>query len=211
MGRPRKHDDAARARMVDAAERAIGAGGPDALSVRSIADDVGTTTWAVYSLFGSRDGLLAAVATRALEVLEEGMRAARETADPVEDLIDLGVHMYRRFAVDHPWLFRLAFQRVLPALELGPGFFAVRESVFGILVAKVQRLKDAGLLGPRTAREGAVTFNALCEGLANAEVRGGTMIPGDQEQVWRASLAAMAYGFAAVPSKLGRARRRRTT
>ena len=38
--------------------------GPDAASVRAVADAVGTTTGGVYSLFGSKQGLLEALASR---------------------------------------------------------------------------------------------------------------------------------------------------
>jgi hypothetical protein len=37
----------------------------------------------------------------------------------------------------------------------------------------VQRTGDAGWLGDKPVREAAVEFNAMMEGLANAELRGG--------------------------------------
>ena len=195
MPRPRKHDERTRAAMLDAAERCLVAEGPQGLSVRSVAEDVGTTTWAVYSLFGSRDGLLTAVAARGIGVLEEGLRTWPATDDPLEDLIDLGARMYRGFVVDHPWLFRLAFQRILPDLELGPLFFEVRARTWELLEARVKRLDERGLLAGRTVRDATVEFNAMCEGLANAELRGGTLAPGNQERIWRDAFTVVVHGL----------------
>jgi AcrR family transcriptional regulator len=52
MGRPREHDQATAEALLDAAERTVQAAGLEGLSVRGVADDVGTTTRAVYSVFG---------------------------------------------------------------------------------------------------------------------------------------------------------------
>jgi AcrR family transcriptional regulator len=212
MPRPRKHNEETRAEMIVAAERLIAASGPEALSVRDIAHEVGTSTWAVYSLFGSREGLLEAVAVQAFGVLDAGLRELPETDDPAADLVEAGTRMYRRFVLEHPWLFRLAFQRVVPDLELGPEFFEARASAWVLLEHRLQRLKDAGRLGDRSVQEGAVQFNALCEGLGNAELRGGTLVQGDQEPVWRRAFEALIRGFceATRPQQRGpRDRRRR--
>ena len=69
MGRPREHNEATATALLEAAERTVQAAGLEALSVRGVADDVGTTTRAVYTLFGSKDGLLVALGTRAFAML----------------------------------------------------------------------------------------------------------------------------------------------
>jgi hypothetical protein len=56
------------------------------------------------------------------------------------------------------------------------------------LQARVQPVRDAGLPGRKSVQQAAVEFNALCEGLANAEFRGGTQrisSEGDEEHAWR--------------------------
>lgn len=208
VGRPKEHDEATRAALLSAAERIIEDGGPDALSVRGVADEVGTTTRAVYSLFGSKDGLLVAVAMQAFAALKEGLLAQPETSDPARDIVELGAGMYRRFVSERPSLFRLAFQRIAPGLPLGPDFFEARASTWVVLEAKFRRLEEAGLLGRRSVTEAAVEFNALCEGLGNAELRGGTLAPGDQQRIWRDAFAALVAGF---PTTGTAKRTRRTT
>src|SRR5471030_2163532 len=98
MGRPREHDDRMACALLDAAERILQADGPDALSIRHVAEDVGTTTRAVYSLFGSKDGLIVALGVRAFEMLGASIRALPETKDPVADLVEAGVVVFREFA-----------------------------------------------------------------------------------------------------------------
>ena len=149
--------------------------GPDALTVRAVAEEVGTTTRAIYSVFGSKDGLVETLAEAAFEYLGNGLDEMPETDDPAADLVECGAVMYRRFVREHPSLFRIAFQRIVPALVLGEGLLEARARSWEKLEGKVRRLKDAGQLGELDVTEAAVTFNALCEGLANAELRGGTM------------------------------------
>lgn len=197
VGRPKEHDEETRATLLDAAERLIEERGLDELSVRTLADAAGTTTRAIYSLFGSKDGLLVALATQAFAYLGEGLRRSRETSDPAADLVRLGTKMYRGFVRERPALFRLAFQRIAPGLPLGPEFFEARAKTWVLLEARLKRLADAGLLGGRSVTQAAVEFNVMCEGLANAELRGGTLLPGDQERVWRDAFLILVRGFAA--------------
>ena len=58
MGRPRIHDDETRQLLLRAAEAMVAHGGVEALSVRSLAAIVHTTTRAVYSVFGGKDGVI---------------------------------------------------------------------------------------------------------------------------------------------------------
>lgn len=199
VGRPREHDEETRAALRAVAERLVADGGPAAFSVRAVADAAGTTTRAVYSLFGSKEGLLVdALAQGAFEFLFEEIDKLVETDDPVADLIAVGVPVFRRLVLEHPARYRIAFQRVVPGLRPGPELSAARGRAWNQLQAKVQRLDGAGLLGEKSVREAAVEFNAMLEGLANAELRGAVFrnLPeGGEEQAWRNALATVIAGF----------------
>jgi AcrR family transcriptional regulator len=195
LGRPREHDEKTAAALLNAAERIIEEQGIDALSVRVVADAVGTTTRAVYSLFGSKEGLLVALGAYGFRLLGRAVAAQRQTTDPARDLAAAGLR-FRKWALEHSALFRVAVQRLLPDPALAVQFSAAAAETFGVLEAKVQRVKDAGLLGNRTVRDAAVEYHALCEGLASVELRGGLIAAGTAERVWRDALSALVAGFA---------------
>src|SRR5215207_3973318 len=201
MGRPREHNEATRAALRTAAEQIVAKGGPATVSVRAVAEAAGTTTRAVYSLFGSKEGLLIdALAQSAFEFLADGVAAVPESDDPIADLIAVGPQVFRRLVLEHPALYRIAFQRIVPGFRAGPEVTAARSRAWAGLNAKVQRLEDAGLLRHLTVPEAAMTFNAMLEGLANGELRGAILrvLPeGDEERAWRNALATVVRGFTA--------------
>jgi AcrR family transcriptional regulator len=202
MGRPRRHDEHTRAALLAAAEEIVAEHGAAALSVRAVAETAGTTTRAVYSLFGSKDGLLVeALARDAFRFLFVEIGKLEETDDPVADLIAVG-GVFRRLVREHPALYRIAFQRVVPGLDSGPELTAARGKAWVQLVAKFERLHAAGLLAGKTAPEAAVELIALMEGLGNAELRGAVLrlLPeGNEEETWRNALATLLRGFATAP------------
>jgi len=205
LGRPREHDDDTRTALRAAAERLIATGGLEAFSVRAVAEEAGTTTRAVYSLFGSKDGLLVdALAQAAFEFLADEIDELEATDDPVADLVAVGASVFRRLVIERPALYRIAFQRIVHNLRPGPELTAARERAFSALLAKVQRLADAGLLGDKQVRDAAVEFNAMMEGLANAELRGAVFrnLPeGREERAWRNALGTLIHGFSADESR----------
>jgi AcrR family transcriptional regulator len=196
MGRPKEHDDNTRTALLAAAEQMIETLGPDALSVRAVAEAVGTTTRAVYSVFGSKDGLLAALATRLFEMLAEAIDACPTTKDPIHDVVTISVDGFRRTALDHQALYALVFLRIVPDLQLGTEFNEAASSAFSRLESQLTRLKAGGELGPMTTHNAARSVHALTEGLATMELRGMLDTATDAEQVWRHAVRALVTGFA---------------
>jgi AcrR family transcriptional regulator len=196
MGRPREHDDATRLALLREAERLIEVGGPDAVSVRAVAEGVGTTTRAVYSVFGSKDGLLRALATRLFELLAEAIDAIPETDDPIVDIVEASLQGFRRTALAHPSLYHLVFTRVIPTLELGLDHQATALSTFARLERLVGRLSSSQPGAGPSANRGARSIHALTEGLATMELRGDLGEAAAAEAIWREALGALVRGLA---------------
>jgi AcrR family transcriptional regulator len=194
MGRPRSHGADTALALLDAAERIAQQHGPGAVAVRRVADDVGTTTRAVYSLFGSKDGLLVALATRGFEMLGEAVAALPVTDDPVEDAVRAGAVCFRRFVLDHPALFRIAFQHEAVTEELVVQFRAASRDALSRLTARLERVAAAGGLGATPPAQAACYFHATCEGMAAMEMRGA--FADDPEAGWSAALRALVRGLA---------------
>jgi AcrR family transcriptional regulator len=196
VGRPRKHQESTADALLASAERIVDGDGIEALTVRRVAEAVGTTTRAVYTAFGSKDALLVALGGRAFDLLRIELEQQPVTADPAADLVEAGVTVFRRFAVEHPALFKIGVQRTLPEPSLAAGFREHARQALAGLEARVERLESAGLLGSHPVPEAVWAFHALCEGLAAMELR--SLLPaGDEARFWRDALTALVRGFAA--------------
>ena len=199
MGRPRLHDARTASALLDQAERIVEAEGLDALTVRRVAAAAGTTTRAVYTAFGSKEALVIALGARGFDLLRDGLAALPETGDPAADLVEAGVAVFRRFATDHPTLFRISIQRALPDPTLFAGYVEAAREALAVLHGRIGRLEQAGRLGDRSVSDAATEFHSLCEGLAAMELRG-MLRAGEMERIWRDALGALVRGFFLPPS-----------
>jgi AcrR family transcriptional regulator len=192
MGRPRLHDERTRAELLDAAEVIVGKDGIDALSVRSVAGNIGASTRAVYSVFGSKEALLGGLAERAFELLMDAVDAVPISDDPGFDLSQALVRGFRPFAVAHPDLFRLAF--VWSPVQPGPGVLNASAAALTRLTGRIERAQAAGLLPKGDINQLVLELSAVCQGLASLELCG--MLPGrDAERIWSDSVGDLLAGL----------------
>lgn len=198
MGRPREHNADTAQALLAAGERLAEHEGIDALSVRRLANEVGTTTRAVYSVFGSMDAFVVALGARAFELLGGSVSALIDTKDPVADLVEAGL-VFREFSLSHPSLFRIAVQHTAVSGDLAAQFRPAATAALSELARRVARLQEVDGLGARSVPEGASQFHALCEGLAALELRGMLDAAG-AEALWRSALTALVTGFS-VPAR----------
>ena len=193
MSRPKEHNEDTAAALLEAAERLVAEDGPAGLSVRRVASEIGTTTRAVYSLFGSKEGLMVALGARAFDLLGAMMAALPRTSDPQADLVQGGL-IFRRFARDHPVLFHIAIQRVDVSADVVRGFEGPRLKALAILQDRITRLRESGELGHRSVEAAVWEYDALCEGLAVLEARC-FMRDEDADHLWRDALTALVHGW----------------
>lgn len=196
MGRPRLHDETTERELLAAAGRLLAVGGAEALSVRAVAEAAGSTTRAVYTVFGGKEGLLRALFREAFRVLEADIVALPVTDDPAADLVEAGATGFRGWARAHPELFHLAFEDAIPRSPQEPvEEMGVR--AFGRLIERVRRCIDAGLIAEGREVEVALSVHAMCEGLNAFETRG--RLPAlsgrDPAAMWRSALTALVDGY----------------
>jgi AcrR family transcriptional regulator len=218
VGRPKEHDATTGAALLDAAERIVEHAGLAELSVRRVAELAGTTTRAVYAVFGSKEGLVVALGRRAFDWLAQALDELPAAGDPLSDVVESGVRVFRRLVVDHPALFKIGVQHTDVPPELVPQFRAEADNALARLHTRFQRLQEHGLLGDRNILEAETQLHALCEGLAAVELRCrgqgrfGFLPSADGEQVWRDALTALISGLcspAAQPPRPATPKRRR--
>lgn len=86
--RKRRAVETARLEILNAAQRLLVAGGPDAVKVKVIAKEIGVTDAAVHYHFGSREGLLEALLAHCGREMKKELSVAIERWD--RDAFDLG-------------------------------------------------------------------------------------------------------------------------
>jgi len=135
---PKAADPKVRAALIEAAARLLARGGPPALTTRRLAEEVGTSTMALYTYFGGMEELRHAVRVEGFERLLGHLRSVPTTRDPVADLTALG-WAYCFNALANPHLYRAIFLEA-PGREEDP----VGGVTFEQLLTGVTRCMDAG-------------------------------------------------------------------
>lgn len=200
VGRTRLHDEGTASALLAAAEVILEAEGLEALTVRRVADEVGTTTRAVYTSLGSKDALLAALCVRAFDLLGARVAEQATSADPAADLVAAGTMGFRAWALEHPALFRVGFlhQVSLPQ-QISARSDASAQRALAALHERIRRVEEAGGLGGRTVQEATWQFHALCEGLAIMDLRARMPSPANETlPVWTDALGALVAGWRAT-------------
>ncbi len=196
MARPRTYDDTLRRRLLEAASRAVAAGGPASLSVRAVAAEAGTTTAAVYTLFGGRPALVTAVAAEGFRRFGEHLAGAGRTGDPLRDLLALGV-AYRRSALDEPHFYRAMFAPARAGADQAdgpadPAAAGIGAPTFSVLRAAVADVLAARGDDPAGAEEAALRLWSFAHGLVSLELAG--LLPGtpaERAQRYEAALRSV--------------------
>lgn len=189
------HTDDLATRLVDEAGRILSTDGAAALSLRRLATATGTSTMAVYTLFGDKQGLLGAMYREGFTRLGAVMSAATaDVADPLTALAELGL-AYRRAALANPHLYDLMFGRPVATFAPDEETEAVAEAAYRPLVEAVQRCLDAGALVGGEAERIAFYLWAVSHGMVSLELSGHQ--PGDAEA--RQAAYADALVLSSVP------------
>jgi AcrR family transcriptional regulator len=171
VARPRTHDEELRLRLLDRAAAMLASGGVPALSLRALATAAGTSTSAVYSLFGNKAALLRALYAEGFTRLRAHLAAVPATADPATDLVRLGM-AYRDSALASPRLYPLMFGQAPAGLEPGEPEQQAARRAFEVLARTVGRGVRAGLFPPGSQRRLTLAAWALVHGLVSLELDG---------------------------------------
>jgi AcrR family transcriptional regulator len=191
------HDEGTALALLDAAEAILATDGLAGLTVRRVADEVGTTTRAVYSSLGSKEALLTGLGARAFDLLGAQVAAVPRSDDPAADLIAAGTTGFRRWALDHPALFRLGFQhQVTVSPDVWSRFETSAQRALDVLQTMIRRVEEAGGLAGREVEDATWQFHALCEGLAIMDLRAAmSPTPHDSTPTWTDALTALVAGW----------------
>src|SRR5438045_1728464 len=137
-----------RAALIDAAAHLIATEGPARLTLRRLAEAVGTSTMAIYTHFGGMPELRRAVRREGFARLTARVAAVPHTADPLTDLARICLAYYEN-ATMNPDLYRIVFmEQPLDAADA-----VIGSESFQFLVTGVERCMAAGIFGAGDAVE----------------------------------------------------------
>jgi AcrR family transcriptional regulator len=191
MARPTLHDAALRDRLLDVAADLVDREGPARVALRQVAAAAGTSTTAVYSLFGGKSQLLAAVVDSGFASFGASQRAVEK-----DGLAALGI-AYREWALAHPALYRLMFGGALAAYtDCEPDAKAAEDSM-APLRAAVAAGQAAGTLRAAPLDVVAVSIWGQVHGLVSLELAQVGPPDADWAGAYRAALDAVARAWAA--------------
>jgi AcrR family transcriptional regulator len=191
MARPIVHNDSLRQDLLAATADLVDREGPARVTLRDVASAAGTSTSAVYSLFGGKSRLLTAV-------VDDGFRSFRDSqvAAAPGGLQALGV-AYRAWALEHQALYRLMFGGALAAYaDCQPSPDAAGDAM-APLIETVASAQAAGTILMAPVDVVAAAIWGQVHGLVSLELAQVGSPETDWAAVYAAALDAVARGWAA--------------
>jgi AcrR family transcriptional regulator len=186
--------DATRDSIVSAARALLVAQGPGGLTVRKIANAAGHSTMAVYSRFGSKDGLVDVLFGEGFGLLTAALESVGTTDDPLADLDRQGA-AYRRFALDHPQHYSLMFERPVPGYEPGRDALTIANAALEVLARGLERAMTQGTVTRAEPMTTAISMWATCHGLVSLEMAGAAPPGVDWETTYSHTCRAVLRGL----------------
>lgn len=192
--RPKLRTPELRARLLDATVGLLAEDGAGALTTRRVASAAGTSTNAVYELFGDKGGLVRAVFFEGFRRLGDRLEAHATGNDPRADVLGLLLEV-RAFVREHRLLAEVMFGQPFADFDPGPDEMRAGSRVRGVLVRAVDRAVTEGVLAGNATDIGHVLL-AVVQGLAAQESAGwlGTS-PASRNRRWRLALDAVLDGL----------------
>jgi AcrR family transcriptional regulator len=184
-----------RDRVLQVAVATLASEGVTGFTTRRVAEEAETSTPAVYELFGDKAGLVREVFFEGFRMLAGRLARAEVSDDPKADLVRVA-DTFRRFVRENPVLAEVMFARPIADFDPGPDEVRAGGSVRELVVARVQRAIDAGVLAG-DATDIAHALVALAQGLAAQETAGwlGTS-KASMDRRWTLAVRAMLDGLA---------------
>ena len=159
MSRDANANNGMRPALIEAAARLIATEGAAGLTLRRVAEEVGTSTMAIYTHFGGMPELRRAVRQEGFARLVARAEQLGESDDPVADLAGLGLAYYQ-LAMSNPHLYRAMYmEQPLDAADAAAG-----SETFNVLVTTMRRCIDSERFDTDDTRALATQFWAVGHG-----------------------------------------------
>lgn len=156
--------------ILDTASRLLEADGPDALTMRRIATDVGCSTTVLYTMFGGKPGIADALWREGFARLAAAFAQVTEP-DPLARLRAIG-ETYRTNALANRSYYSVMFQRPIPGFEPSEEAYTAALEPLRILTDAVRACVDAGVFRDEDPEHIAGVLWAAVHGSVSLELAG---------------------------------------
>ena len=163
-----------RDRLCEAAERLFAERGPDAVTMRQLAAELGVSPMTPYRYFEDKDDILAAVRANGFTRFAEALEKARDSARGARAIGSAVGKAYVDFALSNPHAYKLMFDFNQPHAEKYPELVAAGQRAQKTMTAHVEDALKEGLM-EGDAQEIGLMFWAAIHGAVILELSG--MLP----------------------------------
>jgi AcrR family transcriptional regulator len=194
----RYHHGDLRAGLIQAALRTIQTRGVDALTLRSVGEDLGVSRTALYRHFADKAALLSAVAAEGFRSLRVALIEAWDEAGRGQPGFEAMGTAYVRFAVAHPSYYRVMFGGFLERPPRDPSLAREGAAAFQVLVDALVEQQRSGQVRGDDPLQLARFIWAIVHGIAMLAIDG-LLPPGraDVDALSRYAIQRVRTGIAA--------------
>lgn len=154
--------------LLKAALRHLEAAGPETLSLRELAQELGVSQAAPYRHFKDRDALIAALSQEGFEIKVQKMREAMlATMDRPVEMFHACARAYLDMAIEHPQHFRLMMGGTVCPDEDRPELMIAACRSFVLLKIMIRRCQRGGVIAAGDPNHRALQCWALVHGFAS--------------------------------------------
>src|SRR4051794_34956188 len=179
-----------RERLCEAAERLFAERGPDAVTMRQLAAELGVSPMTPYRYFEDKDDILAAVRANGFNRFAEALERARDSA--TGDVRRRGAAVgeaYVTFALENPHSYKLMFDFNQPNVEKYPDLVAAGQRARQTMTGYVHDAIAEGIVSGDPQQIGLMNWAAI-HGAVILELAG-MLPPGGARQLYRGLDAAL--------------------
>ena len=182
-----------RERLCEAAERLFAERGPDAVTMRQLATELGVSPMTPYRYFEDKDDILAAVRTNGFNRFAEALEVARSTHSGARAVGEAVGEAYIDFALSNPHAYKLMFDFNQPHAEKYPELVAAGQRAQKTMTGHVEDSIAEGLLVGDPQQIGLM-FWAAIHGVVVLELAG-MLPPGASRHIYPALDATLERGM----------------
>ena len=177
--------------LIDQAKKMLEEVGPDKLSIRAIAEQLGVSATAVYHHFANKDELISHLAAEGFNQLEKVLVQCQVNVEN-QNKMQILSRTYMLFAFDHPAMYQLMFGSQLAHSEMNDKLFTARKQAYAVVEQCVAEVLGQDIQS-KEVKSAALAAWSFAHGLASLMIHNVFQLP---EQISKDAVIEKAlFGF----------------